>query len=732
MPYASEIANCICSTPLDNKSVLPRSISTSTKEFAENYYAAPTFHSSQTYSQLEDEQIFDVSLSAVELSSEWKSMETEERHFLNWLDNFDNSKVYTISGNSGTGKSTYLNYLKFCEKKAHNWIILDVSLATKRITWYEDKSTYISDYKPASQKVFSIILREIKKVFFPKYSENKADMIFTNIYSIMRNYSQAYKNELIASHVLFDRILKKIKSFRIETTSREKNKIIAGCFESYFGNSGGQNSTEKIYMALDVLVYALCCQNIQKNNHIIVFDNIERFIKMDELFNIEIDNLRRDLANYILELKERDFYSNHFKIIMAIRCSTARMCGVQLHSADEQPSNLDLSSWFNIEDIMDAHMRFCEDNNIDVEGYSLLRQIAGDKRKCKDNTIRGLQILLSPLFNYNKRLIIDFLGIIIENIDNREKYPYGEMLQHYVRLWDQDTSLSRCGARNIIRGIVLNKLKHSDNLFVHLKMLRTMKYEKGEIGLDLSRRFLTHLYNLTVADSKDDVPLKNVLCIMYNTNDSFKMWNDDSSRRRAISEILFYMNSYNRRTNDWIQFVDIQVSKEFQTITIDSVDNLEETITQKFEQIHISLMPSGIVYLKHIITSFEYFAVLYCNNYKPLYSLIPTQEELAGTKSLNKLECIKIIINVIDATNSYIKNIRANALTIKDQTGKNESFSEQLVAAHYAYITNFANYIMSLHVPPSLGVSVESAYSYQDLAYYIQSLRNNYIKSGKK
>ena len=734
MPYTSVTANRICATPLDNKSVNPEGLSISSQEFVEKYYADPVFrHEGKIGNQgLEEINALDVLLPGIEWSSQLDTMLTEEMHFINWLDGSDNSKVYTLSGNSGTGKTTYLHRLKYCEKKEHSWTILDVYLSPDQIYWYDNISTSIPNFQRAISKVYGAILLEIQNIFFSNNNTaNKAANIYKNVKGILRNYRNAYRSQMIVSHDLFDHLDRKIKSFTLFESASARVRELATCFYEYFNDTPKEDYLKK---SLDVLVYALYCRKVMTDKcYILAFDNLERFIKMDEIFNIEVDELRRSLATYIRGLHGRGRFSRLFKIVMAIRCTTARMCGVKLHSADEDPSDLDLSAWFNIDEIIDFHFKYCADHNINVQYYEIVKQIVGDKRKSINDSITGLELFLSPLFNYNKRLIIDFFGIIVENLKNWEQYPYAEMLGVYKRLWKQDTKHSRCGARSVIKGIVLNKLKYSDNLFVHLKMSKNLNPDDGEIGLDISRRFLTTLYNLMEENARNDISLSILLCSMYRTEDISLLWKDRNFRK-TISEMIYYMNSNNRRTNDWIQFIDVQITGQIETIAIDTVEKLENIIGQNMDHIYITLMPAGIVYLKHIMMSWEYFAVLYTKNYEPLYSLVPNQDEILKSTNIEQLKCCRMIRLVKAAANRYISNIQDTNLVLRNNTDSQQTFPSQLIVAHTLYLDNYVNYINSLISAleiqaadkPNMRTNAVIV-KYKELVNYISQLRQNYL-----
>lgn len=86
------------------------------------------------------------------------------------------------------------------------------------------------------------------------------------------------------------------------------------------------------------------------------------------------------------------------------------MCNVSLHSADTAPSNLDLNGWYDVDNIIQRKKEWYKKSGIVIENIDLVEQIVGDYRRCGDNTLTGLKLTLEPLFNGNKRLLIDFIG----------------------------------------------------------------------------------------------------------------------------------------------------------------------------------------------------------------------------------------------------------------------------------------------------------------------------------
>lgn len=738
MPFTSDIANCLLWTPFDNKSINNYDLfsKTTTEEFLNKCFSHPFFdvegnrEYSIDYKNTEDSD-FSTTLDDVKYS-----MYIQSKHcktFLNWLEQFDNNKVYTISGNSGSGKTTYIRHLEHTLKE-YEWTVIDVSSRSKNITWIQDITTRVTRYSFAFRKTYAAMLRQIQKITFGISNKNgeksKYSLIYDNLNMLINNYRERFQDELVSGSTLFEMLIKVFKE-----NDNEKNIVIecGKVLKEYFANTDDDEDDALFDKALDALLLVLRCANKDEHKrHIIVFDNFEKFIYDDELYNSEIDAIRRNLAENAERVNEPSNHNCKFKFIMAIRCSTARLSCIRLDPADENPSDLDISSWFDINDIIFRKIQWFEENSVINPNFELTKQISGDLRKCQNNDLTGLKLFIDPLFNDNKRLIIDFIGIIIENHDNVEKFDYVSGVKAYKKNWEYNTDITRCAARNIMKGLILNKLKNSDMLFKHLKGYSVNVLDENiTSGLGLSRKILTILYNHTI-ENNDEISLSVILSELYSTRNISADWTSDqfAKRRETLSEILYYMTSYNRRKNDWIQFIDLQYGCCGEKVLIDSKEQLEELLTEKLDDFKVTIMPAGIAYLKYIVQSFEYFAVRYCKIYKPLFMLVPTKDEMIGENiNFQSFPCYKTIEFVKNQALTCISQIQDNNLKIKIKNG-NLSHVERIVNSHRSYINNFIEYIRELYIN-NIEIDIEVRRNYQKLIDEIAILRNEYAQIRK-
>lgn len=730
MPFSSKVANDLLWTPFDNKSINSYGLFNTVKdeEFLFDCFSEPIFNNS-SISQDGGVLFSDCPDTSEDIERKIKNDEQKYNIFTDWLESFDNDKVYTLSGNSGTGKTTFLHHLKDVYTE-YEWVILDVSSSPERFDWLGDIHTVVKNYERATRKTLTAIIQEIHRIIFDECSEgNKLLYIHNNLLNIVKNYNSNFKDKYIAG----DSLIKQISTvFETENDTKLRVEKCAKAFSEYFAE---QSIDDYLLLdkAMDVLLLILRCNNTDPTRRfIVVFDNFERFVTQDEIYNNEINQIRKRLAVYNIRINKANNHNFKIKFIMAIRCATARLCGIKLHPADENPSNLDISSWFSIDDIIDRKIDFYKKKSITNENFELVQRIAGDLRMCANGDLTGLQLFLSPLFNDNKRLLIDFLGIIIEDLDNNEKFDYVNNLDKYKKNWAIDTDISKCAARNIIKGIVLYKLKNIDDLFKHMKVVNEIGKNKIDLGAGLARRILTIVYNKSL-NSNNEIALNEVLQELYATDNISQKWRSRNykGRRKDISEILFHMASYNRRDNDWIQFIDLQYDAIDKKLRIKDTNEMETLLYNDLENFKITIMPAGVVYLKYIVASFEFFSVRYTKDYQPLFSTVPTIQEMekTSTKKIEGLKCLKLITRVKEKTFECMDNIKDHNLRIQIKKGY-FTHQERIINYHCFYLNNLILYIQELYINNS-EVSQSNKEKYQILIDNIISIRNDYKKYKK-
>lgn len=743
MAYSSKLANNLLCTPFDNKATVDEEISSalSLKEFFIECYLKPDFEIINPYNTKHDKntEIYDFILKKEVLEDEIHSHKTMQANFDKWLNNKKNPKVYTICGNAGTGKTTYINYLKYnCSNK--NWLIMDVSKAKDIVQWFGDCKSIISDFTLPNKKMYSCVLQQISTILFDFYSmDGQPDFksIFKNLQLISKNYKNNLKDSYPNGKSFFDDFVINYKDyFKALPKNIEEHAVK---IKKYFDDIETKykfDSNQILREAIDILIIILRCQNIYNYDaqYIMVFDNLERFIACDEIYNKDLDDIRKSLISYSEDLnKINSCHRGLFKFIMVMRNRSAKMCKAKDQSTDELASNLDLSGWFIIDGIIYKKKTWLSKHNFTDDNMILLEQITGDLRICDNSALTGLKLQIDSLFNNNTRLVIDFIGSLIELPSNQYA------LTKYDEYWKQDSPVSRFAARSIIRGLLLKDLEDNDNLFKNLKAYSELenpdKNKRNKVetisGIGHARKILTVLYN----HNTTYLPLSTLLSEICYVDDISKYWKNSipKAEKDKIVEILYYMNSYNRRENDWLHFIDLQLKNSNHSISIENTEDLYNKIEQNMNDFTVSIMPSGESYLKYIVATFEYFSFRYhkgySQNYIPLFLAVPAFDEMEQCKKIEDLLCIKIINTVKNKTFECLDIIKENPdipLHI-NHNDDSKYHSTRIIEQHKGYINNFITYITDYFINAN-SITLELKNKYTELVTSCIVIRDEYTK----
>lgn len=743
--YGSRLANKLLLTPFDDKCSVPSEVAKmlTPREFFEQCYVRPEFIGPESVKDLDDGDETATDELAQKVQSDFADIarirEDAYEYFKNWLKDFKDTKVYTISGNAGTGKTTLVNYFKFKEKENTeniDWIIIDMFRSVNPIRWIGDYKTNVPVFKKAYGKVYGIVLRTISEILFKDVDADSGDVkplpyekAYMQLCYVVENYKKYYEKSNPAGSTFLDNIKRRL-SMRASLKERV-NSVATYCAEFF---SCCDSPRDKIYEALDALLLLSRCNcNDNAKRFIVVFDNFERFINDDEIYNKQVDDIRRDLNYYA---KGIESHKGVFKFVMSIRSSTIRMCRASMQASDAIANNLNIAMWYNCDDIIAKKREWYKSRvlnskakNLDgLEGYDLVSQIVGDQRVTSDNSKTGLKLYIDPLFNYNKRLIIDFISGIIEKPSNKIA------IEKYRELWNEDSSLSRFAARSIIRGLILETLEKQDNLFSHMK---THSLQTKSSGNGIARRILTILYDYQRDFENDLMPFSYVLYYYYrldNKDQAKAHWDNMSEEDRTqFAEALFYMNSYNRRSNDWVQFLDIQIQNQEIDTTIAKSQDLEILVSENIRNITLHILPAGVDYLTYIVPSFEFFAMRYCKNYHPLFTLIPEvkdmRELIKKNSDVRRLPCYQMIENTTNYALGCRSQLQENGdiPLFVDRFNEQQYHSVRIYNHHKGYLEKFVEYIRKRYIISRKYMSMSPVEKkYDELCVKIEDLIESY------
>ncbi len=563
-------ASILLYVPFDKDNAVSTKIKTkmTMPEFFNNCFVGPDFDqkiqqiNSSSDSEIEEQENF---ITKNEMITDLNNNKQKFEIFKKWLS--DNAtSPYVIMGDAGSGKTTFVNYFRYIETEKRTWNILDLQSANRDILFY-GKTIKIEKKSTLKEMITSVLLSEIIKFLFIKNNST------TTINQILKNIYR-YKSNFLSRKNTMD-CLETTRQFFVNIPIHKYiyNKTVFYRVIEYmyikFCELLNNKKLDTFDLFLDIYINILDIHNNGKTN-VIVIDNLERFIKTTEIYSSEIISLMQDLRNITDRnrinnaINNIDIFSEKFRFVVCMRRTTVRLFTTQ-QTAEYLPHILDISSWFQMSEIIKKRMLWLENNNIEEclnldEKYKQRMDYILNDIGFGRGIARGLQQKLDYLFNYDKRIIVEMLNCILTNPNNNiclEKFDTYSMQKILT------PELCRYAARNIIMRLILNELSQQDEF---MQFISDSKEPKTRERLNYVRKILTTLQNYQYRNRNEpymslDLLISEIINIPQDRIMPF--YNDDnySHAFQEISEALFFMNYYNRRENNWIQLIDIQCNE---------------------------------------------------------------------------------------------------------------------------------------------------------------------------
>lgn len=721
------------------------------EEFFERCFYMPDFEKEikELLEKSEEEiQAFEVDLTKEELIQKHRRNKNQKEAFFNWISNNQN-EIYCIRGDAGTGKTTFVHYLQYMYKNTNiEWDIIDMNMSIKEVKILRNM-LYIPRYYNVYFKSISILIKKIVDNLFVSIKEkgNREGRIsiessYRSIKKMVSLYSQMFNGTYPTKFV--DDFFCGIREL-LESESSEQ-AIVECCadfifnyFDSYLIDS--KRKRDKVLSDfIKLYIYYNCCTKSGKRT-ILVFDNLERFIGTEEIYD-------KQLIDFISEIRQtqqaisynNNYIASCFQIAIFMRNTSTRMFTPQQIS-EIFPHIVDLSEWFQSAKILQKKIDWYRAKNICIEQSDILLDIINDIGPGKDGNFRGLRSKLNMLFNNDKRVIVNMLTKVLENETNK----------HYLEIYNFfrinpnkiDCSLTRFAKRIIIFRLILNELRR-DGFFSNIATEREMT-KKASLGY--ARKILTILHEHKW-EYEDGYMKFDDIITKLDTRESgaieryFARHNQE--RRKIISKVLFYMNYYDGRTENWLQFIDIQYNFSQLKTSVGQHNELKRLIDEKHEFINIKITSAGMAYLFFVVYSFEYFS---CKSIKnapqdcvgidgsipPVLCALPSTEEILEEKVENLL-CVKIFDFVSKEAINCIKKMREDKengeKTIPFKKGLTDRYLEhgnRIINSHVGFIDNYMQCIRELY-KSKLRHDQKFWEKYQIIENKLELIKGDYLK----
>ncbi len=715
------------------------------EEFFENCFINPTFDKEiedilkkrEDGSNYEVED-FEFNLDKAELIQRLHDQKEEYAALCSWI-NTQQPDIYCIKGDAGTGKSTFLHYLKFCYRNDPiYWDVVDIQNATIELSILNYRVS-VPSFHRLYAKAISAILNNLVSMAFPR-NQNKKYMLSESVRTI-EQLTNSYRKEFRGYFPRED-----VDSFfgglvsngdSPETICKKNAEHIAKWVKDILKK---ENVAEAFSAVLELYIYFVICTETTKH-HIIALDNFERFIGTDEIYNVE-------LTEFVTELRriQRSIYENNhlsYQIIIFMRNTSVRMFTSE--QANELfPHTVDLSRWFDASSVLKKKIEWYAAKCIDIAGADILMSILNDMGAF-NGTLRGLHFKISMLFNYNKRLVIRFLVDVISYAVN-ESY-----IKKYKYFWNEceelKPSLHKFAARSIIFRLILNSLR-KDEFFIHIiEQSHSSENDANKFsGAGCARKILTILYNHYLANAHriqaTYMALSELVSRLFPEDcNAMELLVKDQNKTKLdhVAQVLYYMNYYDGRQDNWLQFIDIQYNHSGdENIVVSSPDILKGYIKYNYQKINVRITNAGIAYMYYVVSSFEFFSCKSINkeNHKaffgsidipPLLCSIPTADEIMKN-SISSLTCIKTINVVVKEALSCISGLNHSQNPVPfcaKLNGIPTSHQERIMNAHRGFIDNFTECLVLLYKNQCAKDS-EFNRKFNNLLQEIQRLRDKY------
>jgi len=378
------------------------------------------------------------------------------RRKTNWLEKkkkFETSfqtseahKILHIRGAAGSGKSSYLNYLKEKYREAFNKII-EVNLEYAPAKVVKGDKTFIPPVAGGVARATWLFVNMLLDAGFDQIWEqiNATD---TQI-KIKEDFEACFGDDYPESYDGLFGALTNVLVCRQEGHSGNKRQLKAGLFSAMLEFVDRESHTDTIQSLLEVITWVLHCLQPGGKINLICIDGIEYYTGDTRIYDSDISDIAEGIYNFFETGRTAGgkggeySFENSVKVLMVVRDTTDKMFpktvrGYFNHNAE---GSVNITQWFHMdaicrkkigefERIFYEHIFKGEPQILDalkskinfmkkiLQGNesesSTKRNALGDNGK--SSTRASLNKLLSKMYNHNKRRKARILSSVINHL----------------------------------------------------------------------------------------------------------------------------------------------------------------------------------------------------------------------------------------------------------------------------------------------------------------------------
>ena len=572
--------------------------------------------------------------------------------------------VFVIKGVAGTGKTTYLHWLKRNFKKDIEFFIYNFEQIGARPRFHFIGTEYSFtdiEWKNNVNKFTAALLVSFSDNL--KLAEKEtAEEHRKRVKEIMQEYENIFDNKKVLDNEKFVRIFKKIfgeyvnEKINYERLSEE----ILGCFFP------AEDEKTLSYVASSLIRLFFCSWKRESNEkkYLLIIDNIEDFIsnQSDSNHQIHVCELERivnacknagdEVRKLIEDWSERSFYA----FLLVTRDTTEVVCKFTLHTHHAVNNEIDVSNWYSTVEIFERKKAFLSEQRKkklfkpDCCYSKAYHTVIHDYSKSS----WGLHEIVSKMYKNSHRRIAECVSSALGRID----IP---VMEYFNKNWEEAFNNSLKGAKQVrgeinnghknlcrkfILRFLLNNIQNGDyieNLMgvrSSIKAREERKLEDQGVGAeivlekdrknnDYARKIVTMLDNVAnVTDKKGEfISFPRLIKTILERPDMAKAVANDQID--CLGKILFLMNEVNYQKTNWTPLVCLKFHSSEKAY---SQENLSEIMKKRWSEyvddkrtiddaseFGVRVTEAGSLFAQ-ILHTFEYFACGFLTGELPLFA----------------------------------------------------------------------------------------------------------------
>lgn len=651
----------------------------------------------------------------------------------------DSSKILLIRAASGSGKTTYLNYLiwerrkkyypqtinqkiKFGELNDAFELNFDLERAVSKVNMggiifpneeFYNKTGLKQGISSAPCSFLCMLVQSIVDTIYEIALNN--NIAFKN--KIRKNFRKIYNNNYSNKvKALFDLML--YKSFYI--TNKRKfceqilSKTIDVCLE--FGNC----IKDFIGNALKILTRVLACNlDLDNPNQILIdFDNIEHYIEIDKrIYDEDIRLISDSIYNFVSE--EDNYYgkiglkfAKYFKFVLVIRDTTEKMLSGNVHSYFllHNDNSIDVTNWFSPNRIYFNKIKYFHLNDAGITEIDFFNLITNDSA---NTTGENVMQQISSMYNHNNRRtarILSRISNIFTQIENEpDKNEACLNYSQFKQLWTEfNTNHVKFLCRQSIIRLIYNEISRTGyfrNIYGTI-----VKYNEKST---YARRILTWLVNNKNFEQEDYVSFHIIVNEILKCPDVNGV-NLDKEKIKDFAKVLMVLDEHRFTVpredvfnssfgaNRWCQLIVIKYNDPNLSTNLDA-ETLSDKLYEESGNVYdadnfgVKITEAGYYFVR-ALRDFEFFACRYDDNSTPLIFMKDVNEIKKTIRNvfLSAKDCID---NAISNESSFfnkhfIDSDQFDLLHISNEKKvKFQSLPLRIIIQHRGYLQSYKYYI---------------------------------------